>query len=280
MADVAVVVFEQDGSSFYRLAEPARVLREQGAPITVVRPGDPIPEADIIVVNRPVLAPWADFVEDMVAEGRRVVVDIDDSYEHLASNHMARVVVDPNDAARACKAATAVVVTTPALVTVYPAEELHVVPNYVPQRYLDVVPKAGHEGLWVGWAGSVTAHPNDLLVANDRIGRAVNEEGATVAFVGSRDQTRLVAAQLGYKGPVVCTNFMEIGVYPEAVSNFDVGIVPLDDTFFNECKSWLKGLEMAAVGVPFVASPTAEYQALFSRYGIGRPAKHPSDWYW
>jgi hypothetical protein len=57
----------------------------------------------------------------------------------------------------------------------------------------------------------------------------------------------------------------------------DVGIVPLEDTDFNAAKSRLKGLEMAAVGVPFVASPRDEYQRLH-RLGAGLLADRPRDW--
>ncbi len=56
--------------------------------------------------------------------------------------------------------------------------------------------------------------------------------------------------------------------FPAQVASFDVGVVPLRDSKFNRAKSWLKGLEYAALGVPFVASPTAEYRKL-SKLGAG-----------
>jgi glycosyltransferase involved in cell wall biosynthesis len=52
------------------------------------------------------------------------------------------------------------------------------------------------------------------------------------------------------------------------VASLDVGIVPLADTAFNAAKSWLKGLEYAAMGIPFVASHLPEYELLRDR-GIG-----------
>jgi glycosyltransferase involved in cell wall biosynthesis len=46
---------------------------------------------------------------------------------------------------------------------------------------------------------------------------------------------------------------------------FDVGIVPLERSAFNDAKSNLKGLEFAACGIPFVASPSPEYQLICSQ---------------
>ncbi len=50
------------------------------------------------------------------------------------------------------------------------------------------------------------------------------------------------------------------------------------DTKFNASKSWLKALELSAVGVPWVGSPRAEYTRLHA-YGAGILASKPKDWY-
>jgi glycosyltransferase involved in cell wall biosynthesis len=50
--------------------------------------------------------------------------------------------------------------------------------------------------------------------------------------------------------------------YHVALGRLTLGIVPLGDTAFNASKSFLKGIELAARGIPFVASPRAEYRAL------------------
>lgn len=59
---------------------------------------------------------------------------------------------------------------------------------------------------------------------------------------------------------------------------FDIGIVPLSDQPFNDAKSWIKGIEYAAAGVPFIASPRAEYVRLQDTYGIGRIASTREEW--
>jgi hypothetical protein len=65
--------------------------------------------------------------------------------------------------------------------------------------------------------------------------------------------------------------------YPQLFRYFDIGIVPLSDVPFNHAKSFIKGLEYAAAGVPFVSSYSPEYQHL-ADCGIGRVAKSDLEW--
>jgi glycosyltransferase involved in cell wall biosynthesis len=51
-------------------------------------------------------------------------------------------------------------------------------------------------------------------------------------------------------------------LYRIGLSSLDIGIVPLADTAFNRGKSALKALEMAAAGVPVVASDLPEFREL------------------
>jgi glycosyltransferase involved in cell wall biosynthesis len=81
-----------------------------------------------------------------------------------------------------------------------------------------------------------------------------------------------VGAQLGFGGPVEGTGPLEIDEWHPSLGQLDVGIVPLASSQFNEAKSTLKGLEYAAHGIPFVASPLPEYEVL-AQEGIGLLAK-------
>jgi hypothetical protein len=69
-----------------------------------------------------------------------------------------------------------------------------------------------------------------------------------------------------------------IRAWPYALASLGIGIAPLADTRFNAAKSWLKPLEMSALGVPWVASPRPEYAALHAA-GAGLLADRPKDWY-
>jgi glycosyltransferase involved in cell wall biosynthesis len=64
---------------------------------------------------------------------------------------------------------------------------------------------------------------------------------------------------------------------PELYRKMDVGIVPLRDVEFNHAKSYLKGLEYGAAGIPFIAQALPEYQ-LLADSGVGRVANTPDEW--
>jgi glycosyltransferase involved in cell wall biosynthesis len=65
--------------------------------------------------------------------------------------------------------------------------------------------------------------------------------------------------------------------YPKMFEKIDIGIVPLNDVPFNHAKSYIKCLEYAAAGVPFIASNTPEYSFL-SEHGVGRVAGSADEW--
>ena len=51
---------------------------------------------------------------------------------------------------------------------------------------------------------------------------------------------------------------------------FDVGVVQLQhDAEFNAAKSFIKGLEYSAAGLPFVAAPAPEYVRFNEEQGVG-----------
>ena len=65
--------------------------------------------------------------------------------------------------------------------------------------------------------------------------------------------------------------------YP-LLMTMDVGIVPLRHTPFNQAKSYIKGLEYAAAGIPFVAQSIDAYDQLRKQYGFGITARKASEW--
>jgi hypothetical protein len=131
----------------------------------------------------------------------------------------------------------------------------------------------GHE---VGYAGSLHSHPDDVPVVGFAVERLVSE-GVTFRVVGGEaagfDRALGLAAEPSTTGP------LDISDWPAAVARLGVGMAPLADTRFNEAKSRLKVLEMSALGVPWVASPRAEYRRFHEKTGVGFLARRPRDWY-
>jgi hypothetical protein len=75
------------------------------------------------------------------------------------------------------------------------------------------------------------------------------------------------------------TGGLDVDQWPFGVAKIGVGVAPLADTVFNAGKSWLKPLEMSATGVPWVASPRAEYARFHREFNVGVLAKNPREWY-
>lgn len=303
------------GCGHYRIIWPAEALISQGADVEIIhgadRPERQIqatywngddgsrtlldviePQCDIVVLQRPLTDVLADSIPILQRRGLRVVVEVDDDFESISPRNVSWHAVRPPTAAdsaeerikhsrrnymnlrRSCEQADLVVVTTPTLADVYGHHgRVVVVPNCVPELYQWTF-APGHDGVRVGWSGSIDTHPDDLQVTKGAVGRAMRGTGAHFGVIGTG---KGVQRMLNLVDVPHAVGWQAIDKYPEAMADLDVGIVPLELSRFNEAKSWLKGLEFAALGVPFVASPTGPYVDLCAR-GAGVLAERPKDW--
>jgi hypothetical protein len=294
------------GCGAYRLIFPAQALALAGHKVIVVPPQaqtgiggevDPqtgqltdvhIPaDADLIVLQRVTLNTLGQAIPMLRKRGIAVVVDMDDDLTKIDPSNVAFQSLHPKtgrtplhnwaNATRAAMDATLVTVSTDALLKVYaPHGRGVVLYNRIPAQFLDV-PHADSERF--GWPGSVHSHPVDLQEIGPAAARLVRE-GFSYWGVGPSEGLRQA---LGF-GPdedvdVDVSGSVKLEEWPHAVASLGVGIAPLADTKFNAAKSWLKVLEMSAVGVPWVASPRAEYLRFQRAHGVGLMAATPKDWY-
>ncbi|WP_327592432.1 hypothetical protein [Streptomyces chartreusis] len=235
-------------------------------------------DADVVVLQRVTHAYMAQAVSIMRAKGIVVVVDVDDDLSSIHPSNPAWAVHRPgaglhswHNLALACRSASLVTVSTPALLDVYARHGRGVVlPNYLPDMYYGL-PRVDSDT--IGWPGSFHSHPNDPESLGGAVARLV-DEGAE--FVMRGDSTGAGRAFGLAADPV--GGSVPIDAWPSAVASLGVGIAPLADTKFNAAKSWLKPLEMSAVGVPWVASPRAEYRRLHE-LGAGVLVDRPRTWY-
>lgn len=274
---VSVHPCDRGGCGHYRLLFPTEVLAAEGHDVVVAdsidathqvdgRPLLAHVDADVVVLQRPLARRTVETIEVLQRHGVAVVVEIDDDFHALPAGHGAKratsVAANPNHNRRwlrkACDLADLVTVTTPALADRYGSHgRVAVLPNYVPAEYLSVPSRHRTVAPTVGWTGSVVTHVGDLEVMGGVIPEVLVETGARFVSWG----VGLTEQAIGVKGRVRPWADLR-GAYPRQVADLDVGLVPLADIPFNEAKSWLKGMEYAALGVPFIASPRAEYLRL------------------
>lgn len=292
------VLASDPGRCGRRLTWPIEVLQRDGYDVGVlVLYQDSIrllPEVmadvEVVVVQRPLHRWMLHMIRRAHEQGVTVVVELDDNLSKLDLDHYMRRTVDPRlhpDAnyrilEECCRIADFMTVTTEALGRFYGRPgRWTVIPNHVPESYL-AVEKVPHEGVRVGWPGLTMTHPHDLQTTGGGVAAAVTATGAEFVHIGASCTPHYadVGEALGIPGRVrecpLPGGSAGLAEYPVAVAQLDVGIVPLDRTPHNRAKSYLKGLEMAALGVPFVASPTGPYIELARHAGV--LASSPVEW--
>ena len=135
--------------------------------------------------------------------------------------------------------------------------------------------------LTVGWVGATPWRIRDLKLLAGILGPWALRNGASVhhsgSIMGGQQFNDLV--QLPDGVPYTQSPMCIIKEYPAMFEPLQVSLVPLTISQFNNAKSYLKGgLESVASGLPYIASPTDEYQYLYDEYGIGRLATKPKEW--
>ena len=291
----------QDAQDYYRVREPVREIQAAGLGIeiettrgistTVTRPTDGSdPEvyevdargADLVVLQLPKTLAMVQTIRVLQADGVAVVVEMDDLLSAVPFGHVGHDALVRKGMARkaleCAREADLVTATTPALLEEYaPHGRGVVVPNAVPRRIAELPPAYEREPevVTVGWTGSVHGHPYDLQEMGSGLQQALDATRGASRFTiignvaDARERLRLS------EQPTEVPWVRGVDAYTQALGElFDVGIAPLRIDRFNTCKSWLKALEYAARGVPFVRSATAEYE----RLGLGWRARSSKDW--
>jgi glycosyltransferase involved in cell wall biosynthesis len=283
---------DEFGCGKYRMWWPSEALIDQGVDIVLGSPGSQTgirglkrdgklrevwypKDADIIVLQRPSHIWLSQAVPMMREKGVTVVVEMDDDLGNVHPANPAFRLMHPKQypnanwqhVAFACREASMVICSTEALVPRYASHgRYRVIPNYVPERFLKIEHQDSDQ---IGWAGALHSHPDDPRALGPSLSRIRRE----LRVIGPEDP--------GLNRAFGCetnpTGVIPFDEWPNRVAELGVGLAPLMDTQFNKCKSWLKPLEYAAVGVPWVGSDAPEYMALYNR-GCGMIATKPKEW--
>jgi hypothetical protein len=240
---------------------------------------------DIIVFKLIMLKSVAEKVLEAREKGQKIVVDIDDWFEGLEKTNLAYSLTDPEknpDNNRdhymtIIDNADAIITSTPFLYDFYTKEKgmnnVFLIRNGID---LDRWPHHKDHAGWmptVGWVGATPWRSKDLESLAPTFGDYLSASRLRFHHSGNIINAPKAKDQLGIPKSVK-TSYepMEpINTYPKLFRKFDIGIVPLNNIEFNYAKSFIKGLEYAAAGIPFVASYSPEYELLESQ-GVGRVA--------
>jgi glycosyltransferase involved in cell wall biosynthesis len=244
---------------------------------------------DIIVFKLIMHQRILDEMEKAKSMGQIIVVDIDDWHDGLEKTNRAYDVTDPEKSPennrdiynKIISLADAIIVSTPFLGDYYSKfnKNCFMVRNGIDLDRWKRKPVNFTDKPTIGWVGATPWRSSDLESVADSVGSFINSNGLKFHHSGHLNVNAAHAAdQLGISRDSTTTlPLVPILDYPKLFSPIDIGIVPLNDVQFNHAKSFIKGLEYVAAGVPFIASWSPEYEFM-AGYGVGRVARNKSEW--
>lgn len=287
-----------NGCTYYRQTLPARLLEDRGWRVSIGFPGVHPDHGigiehdgnitfgfDVTVLKLLMHATVPALIDGMRSRGSRVVVDVDDFHFDMHEENVAFRATDPrvnqeNNRAfyeQSMRHADILTVSTAFLADFYSrrCRTVRLVRNAVVSD--DFTP-VEHEGKpTIGWLGGTLWRSGDIEMLREWLPAFVKDHGVTVRHIGHiPGDMNHFGVRAGLKR-VQTTPMITIPNVPAALHQIQVGLVPLTRTPFNEAKSYLKGLEYAAAGIPFIATPTEEYRILAAD-GVGRLAETPDEW--
>lgn len=260
---------DNSGCQAYRVRFPFDAIREAFGNQVTLGYGTTIPPvpketADIVIGQRVCMEGPSRLWQRWAKEGqKKLVLEIDDDLWNIEpSNARAYYFFKGKVLERLeanIRAAHVVTVSTAELAEMVHTktghQNIHVVPNAVPAWLLDHKAERNHA---VGWGGSPTHH-GDF----DRL-----RHGMKKFLQHNKDKTF----------HCIGMNYAQWMKLPEAQCHFtpwlnsvedffrsidySVGVVPLADNVFNRSKSDIKFLELAALGIPTIASDVPAYHSI------------------
>jgi glycosyltransferase involved in cell wall biosynthesis len=237
--------------------------------------------ADLIVVQRNLFGPTLNAIQHWRARDKIVIADFDDAYDLMEPSNASYDFWSKGLIRKADQEPTTMTplpltqfkwglrlvaaATTPSrrLVEDWQAYTRMVyLPNYIDlEKYKDITPEP-HEGIWLGWGGSLSHVQSftgsGILAALKRVCRARPQVRVLVAGADKR-----IAEQL----PVPPEHIVRLGWVPYAewprrgLAHFDIGLAPLHGAY-DERRSWIKVLEYLVMKIPWVASAGPAYEEL------------------
>lgn len=240
-----------------------------------------------VIVLKQLMDRWLPHqIEVAQALGQKIIVDVDDFYHGLHPENSAYHKTDPavnkvrnrDVYEQMIRNVDAVVVSTPELLNFYGEwnPNIRMVRNSVyPQQFTRRETQKTKPVL--GWVGALGYRSGDIETLREWLPDFLEEHDLLFHHSGHVPSQGDFAVQSGINPERLRTLPMQpMNRYP-LLFTFDIGLVPLNDILFNRAKSFIKGLEYTASGIPFVAQALPEYD-LLAGDGIGLTAVTADDW--
>lgn len=295
-----------DGGSaceYYRLTVPLDHLHDAGLIRrkvgghfqTVPNPINPnlTPNLPDVVIGQRINKPgpaelWRQMDEGVLGKRPRLVYELDDDlfnvpasnpvHSHFAKRETREVILE-------CMSRADVITTSTAQLAGQVARELwsygatvkrvEVIPNALPHIAYRHTPKVmgWQDPVTIGWAGSST-HEEDFDEVVQHLGRFLRRNESVSFHVICQRLFKSIAQSVPRNQLRHTPWVRPMDAYYAALDSFDVGIIPLRPSVFNQSKSDLKFLEYAARRIPVIASDCGPYEAHCNNGLAGAATSH------
>ncbi len=162
------------------------------------------------------------------------------------------------------------------------ANKVYVVPNGLSFNRLrdhSSIPERNSEIITIGFASGTATHDRDFALVVPALREILTKyQNVNLKIIGHLSDQLL--APLKFDGNKVSVkSTVPFSNFPEALSDFDINIAPLElNNPFCNCKSQLKYFEAALVGVPTIASSTEPFKSAITTGVNGYLAESHNDW--
>lgn len=260
---------DHSGCQAYRIRYPFEAISKArptwGLGFATIIPKQAQEEADVIIAQRTCNDGPSALWQRWAKEGhKKLVYEMDDDLWNVDPTNERPYYFFKNPKIREAitrniEVAHVVTVSTPELAQEVQDrtghKNIHVVPNAVPAWLLDHEAEQNH---FLGWGGSPTHHGDFAEVRNSLARFLKLNPSVSFHTIGMNygEWMKLPENQLHFTGWIASPEEFFRSI------DYSVGIAPLRDTVFNRSKSDIKYLELAALGIPTIASDVNPYRSI------------------
>ncbi len=306
---------DNKGCGFYRMMVPANEIKRQDLANVVVNFGwdwKLVEWAHIVIVQRMSDIEAYESFDQAHSLGKKIIFEIDDYVNAISPTNPSFDFWSPfgPNYARCLKImqkSDAVQVTTERLKKEYALWNPHIeaLGNYLDKHLWDVPAwtathwdnyyKKKNDGIIrIGWSGAAS-HYEDLQLIEDVLTKICQKyKNVHLCLIGYHGEAKKGPNLFQDISPVssICSGCksggqlekipgIELLYYPSKLKEcaFDIGIAPLIETGFNQCKSDIKVKEYAALGIPVIATRMKPYSESVKEGYTGFLANTAKEWY-
>ena len=269
-----------DACAWYRCAIPGFELQKRGWSVDFSQrvKADFLEQFDVVIFQRPSSERMVKWIEFCNSIGILTVGEIDDNLWVIHEQNPAYKVWNRQrlSGLEQCMRIVQMVTTTTQALADYLKplnSNVAVLPNMLPAEYWQVRQTESSDGkIVIGWAGS-TSHWPDLELIKSVMPQILNEYPKTEFHIAGLNRNPFPEhKRMKVVAPVHGEDFALL------LATFNIGLVPLINGMFNDCKSDLKYIEYAMVGLPVIASKVDAYERTVVNGQNGFLARNTKDW--